>query len=73
MEIVRDEQAGDRTPDAPFLNRVFEAAKQRGLLVGKGGLYGNVFRFGPPLVIGSDDVREALQRFEAAFAACVDG
>jgi alanine-glyoxylate transaminase/(R)-3-amino-2-methylpropionate-pyruvate transaminase len=73
VEIVRDEQAGDRTPDAPFLNRVFEAAKQRGLLVGKGGLYGNVFRFGPPLVIGEDDVREALQRFESAFAACVDG
>ena len=38
-----------------------------------GGLYGNVFRFGPPLMIGSEDVREALQRFEAAFASCLDG
>ena len=41
--------AGDRTPDPAMTNRVFEEARQRGLLIGKGGLYGNCFRIAPAL------------------------
>jgi 4-aminobutyrate aminotransferase len=31
-----------------------------GLLVGKGGLYGNVIRIGPPLTLTEDEAREGL-------------
>ena len=36
------------------------SAKAGGLLVGKGGLYGNVLRMGPPLTLTEDEAREAL-------------
>ena len=49
IELVVDETTGDRTPEKALTNRVFEETKKRGLLVGKGGLYGNVFRIAPAL------------------------
>ena len=33
-----------------------EAAREQGLLLGKGGMYGNVLRFSPPMNIGRADV-----------------
>jgi len=69
IEIVKDEAAGDRTPDPAMTGRVFEETKQRGLLVGKGGLYGNVFRIAPALNVTGADVDEALAILGASFAA----
>jgi 4-aminobutyrate aminotransferase len=40
--------------------RLAEAAKERGLLVGKGGLYGNVLRLAPPMTLTEDEAEEAL-------------
>ncbi len=48
---------------------VLEEARRGGLLVGKGGLYGNCLRIAPPLVITEADVAEALEVLGAAFAA----
>ncbi len=48
LEIVVDEKSGDRTPDPKGTVRIFEETKKRGLLLGKGGLYGNVFRAADP-------------------------
>jgi 4-aminobutyrate aminotransferase-like enzyme len=59
MELVADETAGDRTPDPQMTNRVFEEARQRGLLIGKGGLYGNAFRIAPALNVTEPDIHEA--------------
>ena len=73
IEIVVDEVSGDRTPDKVMTNRIFEEARKRGLLVGKSGLEGNVFRVAPALTVGRSDVEEALaiirESFEAAGAA----
>jgi 4-aminobutyrate aminotransferase-like enzyme len=73
IEIVVDETAGNRTPDKAMTNRIFEEARKRGLLVGKSGLEGNVFRVAPALTVGRSDVEEALaiirESFEAAGAA----
>jgi alanine-glyoxylate transaminase/(R)-3-amino-2-methylpropionate-pyruvate transaminase len=66
---VRDEKAGDRTPAADTTVRLFEETKKRGLLVGRGGLYGNVLRVAPPLVVGKADVEEALKILDESFAA----
>jgi 4-aminobutyrate aminotransferase-like enzyme len=72
LELVEDETAGNRTPAKAMTNRVFEETKKRGLLVGKSGLEGNVFRVAPPLNVGKSDVEEALaiirESFEAAGA-----
>lgn len=42
----------------------------RGLLVGKGGLYGNVVRMGPPLTLTEDEAREGLAILVGAIRGC---
>jgi alanine-glyoxylate transaminase/(R)-3-amino-2-methylpropionate-pyruvate transaminase len=69
IELVRDEPAGDRTPAVETTVRVFEETKRRGLLVGRGGLHGNVLRIAPPLVVGRAEVDEALALLDESFAA----
>lgn len=69
IELVANEQASDRTPDAAATVRLFEETKARGLLIGKGGLYGNVVRIAPPLTVGPDEVDEALRILGESFAA----
>jgi 4-aminobutyrate aminotransferase-like enzyme len=69
IEIVKDETAGDRTPDPAMTGKIFEETKQRGLLVGKGGLYGNVFRIAPALNVSGADVDEALAILRASLTA----
>ena len=46
-----------------------EEARKRGLLVGKGGFYGNVIRMTPPLNISKTDVDEASGILDESFAA----
>jgi alanine-glyoxylate transaminase/(R)-3-amino-2-methylpropionate-pyruvate transaminase len=60
IEFVEDETARNRTPLPALANRVFEEAKARGLLIGKGGLYGNSFRIAPALNVTGAEVEEAL-------------
>lgn len=69
VELVADETAGDRTPARALTNRVFEEAKKRGLLIGKGGLEGNVFRIAPALTVTKPDIEEALGILRESFAA----
>ncbi|MDO3703389.1 aminotransferase class III-fold pyridoxal phosphate-dependent enzyme [Micromonospora sp. C28SCA-DRY-2] len=57
VEFVRP---GTTEPDPALTVRVLEACKAGGLLVGKGGLYGNVLRMGPPLTLTEDEAREGL-------------
>ena len=60
VEFVRD----NKEP-APALTAAFlEATKKRGLLLGKGGLYGNVVRVVPGLNITPSDVTDALKIIE---------
>ncbi|HEY7483705.1 MAG TPA: aspartate aminotransferase family protein [Streptosporangiaceae bacterium] len=40
--------------------RLLEETKARGLLVGKGGLYGNTVRMAPPLTLSEDEGKEGL-------------
>jgi 4-aminobutyrate aminotransferase-like enzyme len=59
VELVKDRKS--KEPDAQGTNRVLEAARKNGLLVGRGGLYANVLRLGPPLVVDAAEVDRALQ------------
>lgn len=69
LELVVDEKAGDRTPNPAATLRLFEETKRCGLLIGKGGLYGNVVRISPPLNVSSAEVDEALGKLGDSFLA----
>ena len=69
VELVVDETAGDRTPELALTARVFEEAKARGLLLGKGGRFGNVFRIAPPMLIEQAEIQRGLLLFEEALEA----
>ncbi|MCK6531131.1 aspartate aminotransferase family protein [Myxococcota bacterium] len=69
IELVADETAGDRTPEAALTGRIFEAARERGLLLGKGGLLGNVFRIAPPMLVTEAEIDEGVRLLGEALAA----
>ena len=51
---------GSIEPDAATTSAVLESAKDRGLLVGKGGLYGNVIRITPMMNVTDAELDEGL-------------
>jgi 4-aminobutyrate aminotransferase-like enzyme len=56
-----------KEPHADGAAEAMEVARDRGVLVGKGGLYGNVLRLSPPLSVTEDDAARAVETLEAAF------
>jgi 4-aminobutyrate aminotransferase-like enzyme len=69
LEVVDPTSAGGKAPDAKKVLEVFEATRKAGLLIGKGGLYGNVVRLTPPLVVSSGEIDQALEVLDKAFTA----
>ena len=67
LELVADETVKDRTPAPEKVVRLFEETKKRGLLIGKGGLYGNTLRISPALTVGRSEIEEALSILDASF------
>ena len=67
MEFVKDPVS--KEPDAAATNQFMEECRKRGLLVGKGGLYGNVIRTSPPLNIAKSDVDEAIRIMDQSLTA----
>jgi 4-aminobutyrate aminotransferase len=57
VELV---QPGTTAPSPKAAGRVLEGARARGVLIGKGGLYGNVLRIAPPLSVSHQQAEEAL-------------
>jgi len=67
LELVEDRDT--KQPSPAGTNAVLEECRKAGLLVGKGGLYGNVIRMSPPLNITKGDVDEAYRMLDQAFTA----
>ncbi|MFI6262871.1 aspartate aminotransferase family protein [Micromonospora sp. NPDC051006] len=72
MLAVEFVHPGTREPDTARTVRAFEACKAGGLLVGKGGLYGNVLRMGPPLTLTEAEAREGLTILVDAIRAAAE-
>lgn len=66
VELV---EPGTATPSPRAAGRILEETRARGLLVGKGGLYGNVLRIAPPLSVSMQEAEEALALLGDAFKA----
>ena len=56
----------DGEPAADKASAVLEAAREEGLLIGKGGLHGNALRIAPALSITEDEADEGFARLERA-------
>ncbi|MDQ3798836.1 MAG: aspartate aminotransferase family protein [Acidobacteriota bacterium] len=68
IELVKDRETKQPAPEA--LLKVFEETKRQGVLIGKGGLYGNVIRTGLMLNSTRDHVDELVAALDAGFALC---
>jgi len=66
VELVTDRAS--RAPASAETLEVLEAAREMGLLIGKGGLAGNVLRIKPPMCVTAEDVDFALEVLDRAFA-----
>lgn len=53
MELVEDRES--KTPAKAAASDLMEMTKERGLILGKGGLFGNTLRIKPPMCITTDD------------------
>ncbi|MFN2637874.1 MAG: aspartate aminotransferase family protein [Gemmatimonadaceae bacterium] len=67
VELVRDR--GTKEPAKQETLAVLEAAREIGVLVGKGGLDGNVLRIKPPMCITADDADFTLDVLHRALTA----
>jgi len=67
IEFVLDRKSKEPAPQA--VGQLFEESRVRGLLIGKGGLYGNVIRIAPPLTASAEQIDEAIEILDHALAA----
>lgn len=66
LELVKNPKTKEPAPEAA--TAMLEAARENGLLIGKGGMYNNVLRFSPPMNIGKADVDEACRLLDKSLA-----
>lgn len=64
LELVEDRES--KKPSPGKAQALLEATKDEGLLVGLGGLEGNVIRLGPSMLVSEAEVAEALDRLARA-------
>ena len=67
IEMVKDRAT--KIPASAECAQVLENARELGLLIGKGGLWGQTIRFAPPMCITQADVDFVLAALDESFAA----
>ncbi len=65
IECVTDRSS--REPDPGIVKQLFEATREIGLLIGKGGLYGNVLRISPAMTMTEPEIHQGADMLEKAF------
>jgi len=65
IEMVADKES--RAPlDAQKMMKIWDRTRDAGVLIGKGGFYGNVFRLKPPMCITKEDADLTVAAIEGA-------
>jgi 4-aminobutyrate aminotransferase/(S)-3-amino-2-methylpropionate transaminase len=67
MELVKDKKTKEPAPD--LVRKLLHLCAERGLLIGNVGIFGNVVRVAPPLVIDEDQVHRSCDIMADALAA----
>ena len=68
VELVEDRKT--KAPATAATAQVMEAARDNRILLGKGGMFGNVLRFSPPMNIGRSDVDQFIAAFDKSLEVC---
>src|SRR5882762_5793873 len=63
LELVKD----NKVPDPQAASRILEGTRRRGVLIGKGGMWGNVLRIAPPLTITESQIDELAAALDESF------
>jgi 4-aminobutyrate aminotransferase len=66
LELVKDRKT--KAPAVEETRRLMDLTKENGLIIGKGGLYGNVIRVSPALTCSRRDVDDAIRLLDRSFA-----
>ena len=66
IELVKDQQS--KEPAKEECAQILETCKEMGLLLGKGGLWGQTIRFSPPMCINEQDADFLLDALDRAFS-----
>ena len=66
IELVTDRKT--KEPASQAAADAMEMCKERGLIIGKGGLYGNTLRIKPPMCITKDDANFMVDCLEEVLA-----
>lgn len=65
LEIVSDPETKEPAPE--IVAEIFELTKNKGLLIGKGGMFNNVLRITPPLTASAQEIGDAIQILKDTF------
>ncbi|MCJ8741242.1 hypothetical protein PDJAM_G00068390 [Pangasius djambal] len=65
VEMVKDKESRDPLPSDAMIE-ILEDTKVMGVLIGKGGIYGQTFRIQPPMCVTKDDADFFLAVFDQA-------
>jgi 4-aminobutyrate aminotransferase/(S)-3-amino-2-methylpropionate transaminase len=66
VELVKDKKTKEPAPD--LTRKLIDRCAQNGLLIGSVGVFGNVIRVAPPLVITEAEAHESLDIFEKSLS-----
>jgi alanine-glyoxylate transaminase/(R)-3-amino-2-methylpropionate-pyruvate transaminase len=66
VELVKDRKS--KEPASAETIEILELMRERGVLLGKGGLHGNTLRIKPPMCLSKDDAAYLVQSLDEALA-----
>lgn len=67
MELVKDRKTKEHAP--ALATKLLDLCRDRGLLIGKGGLMGNIIRLAPPLSINRKEVEQLIKILDQSLQA----
>jgi 4-aminobutyrate aminotransferase len=60
----------NKVPNPELVGKLFEEMKKERVLIGKGGLYGNVVRISPPLTVSKSEVDDFIRAMDSSLSRC---